>query len=594
MDLVIDPTAYPKKKGEHGRGIVIDLVKAARHKYLRRIPSKRPGRKWDYIYGRESVRHVRGVQIGEKIKISHAGESGHYEVLEIHGAYATLKHDETGHEVSILKDHLFQMFKDEHQLAAKPKYQEKKVVREKRIAEADKRVAEAKKVETWALEHDTADGYRIAAKAHAQAADAGPDDAVWHRAKSYDLRRAAAAKSVQESTRKKEQQAGNQSGVLPEHLEVPFKSMGKAKFREEMERRRGAGLILTGKTYDWKEEIKKAGGVWDRYEKSWLMPSKDHLGWFRDRMRRGIQPGVSSPSTEPKKIPQLSDPGRTPYRTTVGNLLIEALASGKLPKSTTSQYPPPNRIIAATVLQDWTDSEVTELEVELRGAIGGSAQAKSTAEAMKAAKEVSEVESGPQTSWSLGGGSGYGHQGYEKGQTLRTSEHQRKKGFPEYVTVVKASKEFIREDGLSLGVGDEEGYYYSAEVRAATKEEGAAVQARIDTKERKKALQREVSEIAEDIRKHGEFPKPEEGKLTSISGDRLFDAQNIYGGGSWFVIAPDHVWYVKNNGADGDAWGHNNVQTGGAGATGWRVPRTDELVAKLKAAQKELGVKASV
>jgi hypothetical protein len=52
----------------------------------------------------------------------------------------------------------------------------------------------------------------------------------------------------------------------------------------------------------------------------------------------------------------------------------------------------------------------------------------------------------------------------------------------------------------------------------------------------------------------------------------------IYGGGSWVVIEPDeqHFWYVDNNGADGDDWSHNNVQTGGAGALGWRLPYTDE------------------
>ncbi len=578
MDLVINPELDSREESMLRVGLVVDLEKAAQHKYLRRVPSKRKGRKWDYIYGRESVKHAKDVQVGEKIKISHAGESGHYEVSEVHGDYATLKHDETGHEVSIRKDHLLQMFRDEHQLAAKPKWQEKKSVRAKRIAEADKRVAEAKKVETWALEHDTADGYRIAAKAHAQAADAGPDDAVWHRAKSYDLRRAAAAKGVQESARKREQQNENQSGVLPEHLEVPFKSMGKAKFRVEMERRRAEGLVLTGGTYEWKEEIKKAGGVWDRYEKSWLMPSKEHFGWFRDRMRRGIQPGAKgqserrAPSTEPKPGGRV---GLETHRKKVLGLLEKVAGSGKWVGKTLEKFGSPGEFRK-------------RVEGEKSGANLGLFE-----EALKEIS-VSEVETGPQTSWSLSGGSGYGHQGYEVGQTLRTSKRLQEQGHPEFVTVTKASQTRYREDGLSFGVGDDEGYLYFARVRTATEEEGAAVQARIDAEVRKVNLHREVVEIAEDIRKHGEFPSSEEGKLVAATGDRMFDSQNIYGGGSWFLVSPDHVWYVRNNGADGDAWGHNNMQTGGAGATGWRVPRTDELVAKLKAAQKELGAKASV
>ena len=51
-----------------------------------------------------------------------------------------------------------------------------------------------------------------------------------------------------------------------------------------------------------------------------------------------------------------------------------------------------------------------------------------------------------------------------------------------------------------------------------------------------------------------------------------------YGGGTWVVIEPgeNYFWYVKNNGADGDDWSHNNVSTGGAGAIGYRLPMTNE------------------
>ena len=54
------------------------------------------------------------------------------------------------------------------------------------------------------------------------------------------------------------------------------------------------------------------------------------------------------------------------------------------------------------------------------------------------------------------------------------------------------------------------------------------------------------------------------------------------GGGDWFVLSTD-VWYVRNNGGDGDDWSHNNVSTGGAGAIGWRVPWTDTLAAAVQA-----------
>ena len=64
------------------------------------------------------------------------------------------------------------------------------------------------------------------------------------------------------------------------------------------------------------------------------------------------------------------------------------------------------------------------------------------------------------------------------------------------------------------------------------------------------------------------------------SGDQIWIDKNSvgYGGGTWVVIEPggDYFWYVENNGADGDDWSRNNVQTGGAGAIGYRLPMTDE------------------
>lgn len=63
-------------------------------------------------------------------------------------------------------------------------------------------------------------------------------------------------------------------------------------------------------------------------------------------------------------------------------------------------------------------------------------------------------------------------------------------------------------------------------------------------------------------------------------GEEIYIDKNSigYGGGTWVVIEPgeNYFWYVKNNGADGDDWSHNNVQTGGAGAIGYRLPMTDE------------------
>ncbi len=83
------------------------------------------------------------------------------------------------------------------------------------------------------------------------------------------------------------------------------------------------------------------------------------------------------------------------------------------------------------------------------------------------------------------------------------------------------------------------------------------------------AAQARIEAIKRQIRTEGECP---EGNNLP-DGDRLMDTQDIYGGGDWFVVGAEHIWYVLNNGADGDNWAYNNVRTGGAGAIGWRISR---------------------
>lgn len=66
-------------------------------------------------------------------------------------------------------------------------------------------------------------------------------------------------------------------------------------------------------------------------------------------------------------------------------------------------------------------------------------------------------------------------------------------------------------------------------------------------------------------------------------GDMLAGAPDAYGGGDWFVVGDTHIWFVRNNGSDGDDWSRNNVTTGGAGGIGWRVPFDAEVAARIRA-----------
>lgn len=70
-----------------------------------------------------------------------------------------------------------------------------------------------------------------------------------------------------------------------------------------------------------------------------------------------------------------------------------------------------------------------------------------------------------------------------------------------------------------------------------------------------------------------------------VEGERIDDpffSQDLYGSGQWWVIQPNYIWFIKNNGMDGDNWSLNNVETGGAGAIGVRVPYSEDLAEKIR------------
>lgn len=57
-------------------------------------------------------------------------------------------------------------------------------------------------------------------------------------------------------------------------IEEKTKKKERRTFREECEYRRQQGWCLKGNTYLIKDEIKHHGGIWDKYEKCWLMPTQ--------------------------------------------------------------------------------------------------------------------------------------------------------------------------------------------------------------------------------------------------------------------------------------------------------------------------------
>jgi hypothetical protein len=109
-------------------------------------------------------------------------------------------------------------------------------------------------------------------------------------------------------------------------------------------------------------------------------------------------------------------------------------------------------------------------------------------------------------------------------------------------------------------------------------------------REEKKKKANELQAKIDDVKKafeNAEYPNP--GNKMRVEGEVIqhpTHPENVYGGGEWWVIQPEWIWHVRNNGFDGDDWGRNNVQTGGAGAIGVRVPYSEELADKIRSLKK--------
>jgi hypothetical protein len=114
-----------------------DLEKAAQHKYThkKRVGTDKKGRpQWRYFY---NVRHGGGiggaaleVKGGEAFQLTNQGQRGHFHVQRVRGNRVTVRHDETGHEVTMSKRELQALLMQEH--GEKFKREKKKPAKVKR------------------------------------------------------------------------------------------------------------------------------------------------------------------------------------------------------------------------------------------------------------------------------------------------------------------------------------------------------------------------------------------------------------------------------------------------------------------------------
>ena len=136
------------------------------------------------------------------------------------------------------------------------------------------------------------------------------------------------------------------------------------------------------------------------------------------------------------------------------------------------------------------------------------------------------------------------------------------------------------EDACCYGMLPDDQWVRYAYYRDATPEEIGAVEAAEEAARKaaaeKKAREKRICEIENKIKKAENYAQNVSPK--DLDGEVLLDTFNAYGGGELFLATDRWLWYVQNNGGDGDDWSATNVP----GGIGWRIPRDEALVKELR------------
>ena len=138
------------------------------------------------------------------------------------------------------------------------------------------------------------------------------------------------------------------------------------------------------------------------------------------------------------------------------------------------------------------------------------------------------------------------------------------------------SSYYHNSDGFSFGVLNEQWYSVKAKNISDTEigkkmindENNKKLQADL-----KHAYEKACQDLEYAVRSNGSIYTYEGDKISvdDIPGETILDTFNAYGGGIIIRYTEDTVWLIINNGGDGDAWGTNNLRTGGAGAYAFRT-----------------------
>ena len=102
--------------------IFSDLIKAATHKYIKRVP-KGGGKGYVYYYtegsatGHKIKEHMKE---GAAFKLTHEGKTGHFHIKAVSGDLVRVEHDESGAKVTMTRDELAALLRRDYAKRERP------------------------------------------------------------------------------------------------------------------------------------------------------------------------------------------------------------------------------------------------------------------------------------------------------------------------------------------------------------------------------------------------------------------------------------------------------------------------------------------
>jgi hypothetical protein len=127
--------------------------------------------------------------------------------------------------------------------------------------------------------------------------------------------------------------------------------------------------------------------------------------------------------------------------------------------------------------------------------------------------------------------------GWAVGDVVRATAQEIAKGYPEWLFVLRAARRYVREDGLSFGVGSDSGYLYNATCRAATEAEAApaiALRAEREAAKAAKAAREVAARELEALCRAGE--RVGDDNVDLPAGERITVREGVQGSGREIVV----------------------------------------------------------